>query len=340
MKETLNTKANHITQEAASREGKILLTKTRIFFVSDVHGSERMFLKFTNAGKYYKANVLMIGGDITGKTITPVFDKGGSWTAQYVGHWRTARNEQELGLLEKDIRDLGSYAYRTTDSEWNTLRESEAKSNQLFEQVMSDSIRRWVKIAEERLKPLGCKVIINTGNDDLPIVGKIISESDYIIYPNESIIQIDDHEMPSIGYSNMTPWNCPGDLPEEALLSKLEEVTSGLKRPETSLFNFHCPPYDTQIDVAPRLDPDLKPYLTPGGEPEMAHVGSSSVRKVIEKLHPLAGLHGHIHESRGVSQVGKTQCFNPGSEYLTGVLRGLVLNLSDKKLDNYIFTQG
>jgi Icc-related predicted phosphoesterase len=61
---------------------------------------------------------------------------------------------------------------------------------------------------------------------------------------------------------------------------------------------------------------------------------------MIEKLQPLAGLHGHIHESRGLSKIGRTPCFNPGSEYATGVLRGLVLNLSDKKLENYVFTEG
>jgi Icc-related predicted phosphoesterase len=129
-------------------------------------------------------------------------------------------------------------------------------------------------------------------------------------------------------------------LAEEELLSKLEQSTSGLENPGNSLFNFHCPPYDTQIDVAPKLDRELRPVLTPGGEPEMTHVGSTSVRRMIERFQPLVGLHGHIHESRGMSNVGKTVCFNPGSEYTTGVLRGLILNLSDKKLDNYVFTEG
>jgi Icc-related predicted phosphoesterase len=317
------------------------MSKTRIFFVSDIHGSERMFLKFTNAGKVYKADVLVIGGDITGKSITPVFNKGGSWTAQYIGTWRTAQNQVELEKLERDIRDQGSYPYRATEDEWASLRGSESKMDDLFTQVMSDSIRRWTRIAEDRLKPLGCKVIFNIGNDDHAIVGDIIKESDYVIYPNETVVQVDDHhEMPSVGYSNMTPWNCPGDLSEEELMMKLEKATSTLTKPEASLFNFHCPPYDTQIDVAPKLDADLRPVLTPGGEPEMAHVGSTSVRKVIEKFRPLAGLHGHIHESRGFSQVGKTLCFNPGSEYITGVLRGLVVNLSEKKIDNYVFTEG
>jgi Icc-related predicted phosphoesterase len=317
------------------------MSKTRVFFVSDVHGSERLFLKFTNAGRVYKADVLMIGGDITGKTITPIFERGGSWTAQYVGAWRTANNQQNLEKLEKDVRELGSYPYRTTETEWASLRESEQKMDDLFATLMSESIRGWVGLAEERLKPLGVKTILNIGNDDLPLVGDLIKASDYVIYPNESIVQIDDHhEMPSLGYSNMTPWNCVGDLSEEELMSKLEKTIAGLGKPETSIFNFHCPPYDTQLDVAPKLDANLAPVLTPGGEPEMAHVGSTSVRKVIEKLQPLAGLHGHIHESRGVSKIGRTQCFNPGSEYVSGVLRGLVINLSEKKIDNYVFTEG
>jgi Icc-related predicted phosphoesterase len=317
------------------------MTNTRLFFISDIHGSERLFLKFTNAGRVYKADVLVLGGDITGKTVTPVFNQGSSWKAEYVGTWRTANSKGDLEKLEREIRELGSYPYRTTESEWLTLRQSEASMEKVFVQVMSESIKNWVQIAEDRLKPIGVKVIFNIGNDDLSVVGDILGQSNYLIYPNEKVISIDDkHEMASVGYSNMTPWNCPGDISEEELLSKLEKTTSELTDPHTSLFNFHCPPYDTQIDVAPKLDKDLKPVLAPGGEPEMSHVGSTSVRKMVEKFQPLAGLHGHIHEARGFSQIGKTVCFNPGSEYTTGVLRGLIVNLSDKKIDNYVFTEG
>ena len=317
------------------------MANTRALFVTDIHGSERLLLKFLNAAKVYKANVLICGGDITGKTITPIMAENGSWKAEYVGSVRTAATEQELDNLEREIRALGSYPYRTTKSEWEGLRGNEAKMEGVFVQVMTDSVRRWMELAEERLKPLGVKAIFNAGNDDLQAARDVLGESDYVIYPEGKIISIDDkHEMPSVGYSNMTPWNCPGDVSEEELAAKLEKATSGLSDPSTSLFNFHCPPHDTQIDVAPKLDKDLRPVLTPGGEPDMAHVGSTAVRQMIQKLQPLAGLHGHIHESRGLSKVGRSVCFNPGSEYVTGILRGLILNLSDKKVDNYVFTEG
>jgi len=317
------------------------LTNTRVFFVTDIHGSERLLLKFVNAAKVYKSDVLICGGDITGKTVTPVMAENGSWKAEYVGSIRTASTVQELDNLEREIRALGSYPFRTTKSEWEELRQHETKMDEVFAQVMTDSLRRWIKVAEERLKPIGVKAIFNAGNDDLQAARDVLGESDYVIYAEGKIISVDDkHEMTSVGYSNMTPWNCPGDISEEELAARLEKATSGLSDPRTSLFNFHCPPYDTQIDVAPKLDKDLRPVLTPGGEPDMAHVGSTAVRQMIEKLQPLAGLHGHIHESRGLSKVGKTVCFNPGSEYVTGILRGLILNLSDKKIDNYVLTEG
>ena len=317
------------------------MTKTRVFFVTDIHGSERLFLKFLNAAKAYKANVLIYGGDATGKTVTPVLQEEGAWKAQYVGSWRKAGTKQELDNLERDIRALGSYPYRTTESKWQVLRRSEASMDAVFAEVMTENLRRWLLIAEERLKPMGVKIIFNAGNDDLQAAREVLGQSEYVIYPEGKIVSIDDkHEMPSVGFSNMTPWNCPGDVSEEELTGKLEGATSGLTNPENSLFNFHCPPYDTQIDVAPKLDKDLRPVLTPGGEPDMAHVGSTAVRQIMEKLQPLAGLHGHIHESRGLSRINRTVCFNPGSEYVTGVLRGLILNLSDKKIDNYVFTEG
>lgn len=317
------------------------MTNTRVFFVTDIHGSERLLLKFVNAAKVYKSDVLICGGDITGKTVTPIMAENGSWRAEYVGSIRTASTVQELDNLEREIRALGSYPFRTTKSEWEELRQHETKMDEVFAQVMTDSLRRWIKVAEERLKPIGVKAIFNAGNDDLQAARDVLGESDYVIYPEGKIISVDDkHEMTSVGYTNMTPWNCPGDISEEELAARLEKATSGLSDPRTSLFNFHCPPYDTQIDVAPKLDKDLRPVLTPGGEPDMAHVGSTAVRQMIEKLQPLAGLHGHIHESRGLSKVGKTVCFNPGSEYVTGILRGLILNLSDKKIDNYVLTEG
>lgn len=42
-----------------------------IFFATDIHGSNVCWKKFVNAGKFYGANVLVLGGDVTGKMVVP-----------------------------------------------------------------------------------------------------------------------------------------------------------------------------------------------------------------------------------------------------------------------------
>ena len=43
----------------------------RIFFATDVHGSERCFRKFLAAATVYEAEVLLLGGDVAGKGLVP-----------------------------------------------------------------------------------------------------------------------------------------------------------------------------------------------------------------------------------------------------------------------------
>jgi len=73
----------------------------------------------------------------------------------------------------------------------------------------------------------------------------------------------------------------------------------------------------------------------------MTHVGSTAVRHVIERHRPLLGLHGHVHESRGLWRFGRTLCLNPGSEYPEGILRGARVELNERKgVRAYQLTQG
>ena len=48
----------------------------KLFFATDVHGSEICWKKFVSAGKFYGADVLILGGDMTGKAIVPIIAQG------------------------------------------------------------------------------------------------------------------------------------------------------------------------------------------------------------------------------------------------------------------------
>ena len=174
------------------------------------------------------------------------------------------------------------------------------------------------------------------GNDDPKQLAEIIGSSSYVKNPEGKIVDLDEaHEMISSGYSNPTPWNTPREVSEDELGRMIETMASGLKDPKNSIFNLHCPPYDSTLDTAPQLDETLRPIVTMGDLLKIP-VGSTAVRAAIEKYQPMVGLHGHIHESPGHVKIGRTICVNPGSEYQSGILRGYIIDLEKDKLKQCI----
>ena len=109
------------------------------------------------------------------------------------------------------------------------------------------------------------------------------------------------------------------------------------------VFNLHCPPKDTPIDTCLKLEVrpgELPRPIREGGRFVTTGGGSVAVREAIERYQPLVGLHGHIHESGGRFRIGRTQTFNPGSEYVQGVLQGVIVSLKGGRLVSYQHTQG
>src|SRR5690606_24475456 len=139
------------------------------------------------------------------------------------------------------------------------------------------------------------------------------------------------------GWSNRTPWDTHREEDESQLKVRYEAMISQLKNPGNAVFNIHVPPHRSGLDEAPELDKDLRPVLA--GQ-ALKPVGSTALREVIEKYQPLLGLHGHIHEGRGSTRIGKTLCINPGSMYEQGALLGAIVQLGKNKIENYVLTTG
>jgi Icc-related predicted phosphoesterase len=318
------------------------LTRTRLFFATDIHGSDRCFGKFLSAAKAYKANAIILGGDITGKMIVPIVkEKDGSYRVYLLGKEERPRNEQELKTVMATIKAVGYYPHVTDEAEVDEMTKNPKKVMEMFQRMMTDSVKTWVGQAEERLKSTGVRCFISAGNDDEHYIDHVLSSSNYVVYPEGQVIRLDDaHEMVSCGFTNMTPWKCPRDISEEELGEKIEAMMARVENKSNCIMNLHCPPFGTTIDMAPRLTEELKPVLEPGGGMEMVPVGSTSVRKAIETHQPLLGLHGHIHEAKGVAKIGRTLCINPGSEYTEGILKGFLVEFDEKGIRDYIFTSG
>jgi Icc-related predicted phosphoesterase len=318
------------------------LVRTRFFAASDVHGSNLCFRKFVNAGKFYGAEVLILGGDVTGKTMVPIVRlKGGGFkfndgddSAQVL------ESEERLDAVIKEMGDRGQYPYVTDPAEFEELSEKPELVDRLFKKLMVERLESWMKLADERLTGTDKRCYISPGNDDVMEIDEALDSGTRVINPEGKVVEIDgQHEMITLGYTNRTPWNSSREVDEDILLEKISAMADRVKDMKTAIFNLHVPPIDTPIDQAPKLDKNLKPMVS-GGDLVMASAGSSAVRESIERYQPLVGIHGHIHESRGTVKIGRTMCFNPGSEYNSGILRGLLCELEGGSIRSYMLTSG
>lgn len=315
--------------------------KLRLFFVTDIHGSDVCFKKFINSVDVYKAQVLIIGGDITGKSIVPIFNKGSSYEVDFMGEKHEVSNETSLREIVKRIRNSGSYVYFTTKKEWEEIIDKPTEMEKLFNELVVASLKEWIDFAENKLKGKGVICLIQPGNDDSYAIDSVLNSSSVILNSNEKVLELAPSlKVLSLGYSNPTPWNCPRDISEKELSDKIDKLIQEAKSGETLIFNIHVPPFGTGIDDAIELDENMRPKMGPGGIIFKKPVGSTAVREAIMKYQPLLSLHGHIHESKGFYKLGKTLCVNPGSEYQEGILRGVLIQLSENKVKDFLFTSG
>ena len=301
---------------------------TRLLFVTDLHASEITFRKLMNAVEIYEATLLIIGGDLAGKRVVPVINDANGYTTSVSGEDLVV-NESGLPDLMAKIKNLGQYPLVVSVEEYGELADDPDEVHRRFLDSAHAQIDDWTARLAAKFEPKGIPVYITGGNDDYMSIEGILDAAPWVVNAGEKVVElVPGVEMISTGFGNPTPWNCPRDVSEEELLGIITTVADKLAHPESAVFNLHVPPFGSGLDQGPLLDTSVTPPRPIVGE--TAPVGSTAVREVIERYKPLVGLHGHIHESRGIQKVGRTTCINPGSEYTEGLLRSAVVDLGKK----------
>jgi len=312
----------------------------KVFFATDIHGSEVCWRKFLNAAAFYKVDMVVLGGDVTGKAMVPIVaHPGGRWQVTVRGQAYTLESEQELEEIKKQIRNAGSYPAMVSPDELQEMSKTEGAVDRRFTVEMTQSLDRWLDMADGKLRGGEIPCILNGGNDDIWEIDDIIEQSPCVSFGEGKMLDLDGFSLVSMGWTNPTPWDTFREAPEPELAAKIETVVSQIPDMERAIFNFHAPPYGTGLDEAPALDGNLRPMH---GGAVMKPVGSTAVRDAILQHQPMLSVHGHIHESRAVKKMGRTLAINPGSVYGDGVLQGAVLDLNPKKgkVAKYLLVNG
>jgi Icc-related predicted phosphoesterase len=311
-----------------------------LYYASDVHGSERCWRKFLGAPRFYGASKLVMGGDLTGKAIVPiVLSSNGAFTCSFLGEDRSGSGDEARAELEAAIRFNGMYPWPATADEIAAVADSEAAQAELFNRLLRDEAQRWVELADERLREQDVEGFVIAGNDDPWFIDDVLATGTSLHFCDDQVVRVADHEMLSLSYANRTPWDSPRELDEDALYERIDRLAQQLEEPETAIFNLHVPPFDSGLDRVVELDDQLQPVFR-SGTPVQVPAGSTAVREIIEEYQPAVSLHGHIHESKGEAQLGRTLSLNSGSEYNSGRIHGVLVRFVERRAHSHQFVVG
>ena len=311
----------------------------RIFFATDIHGSEVCWRKFLNAGAFHKADVLVMGGDMTGKAMVPITQHNGGWRVTLQEQEHRLADEAEVAAMEKRISDRGYYPIRLSGDEMAAWQADPSLVDTRFKAEMLAQVQRWMNLADERLAGKGITCIVSPANDDIFEIDPIIAAATLVQLGESNLIDLDGFSLVSTGWANPTPWNTFRELPEDQLRERIDGLVASVADRKRAIFNFHAPPYGSNLDNAPQIGADMR-YVS-GGQ-ALIPVGSRAIRDAIIEYGPVLSLHGHIHEGRGAVKLGRTLAVNPGSTYEDGVLQAAIVDLDPKKgeVKRYLLING
>lgn len=300
----------------------------RLFFASDIHGSTACFSKLLRARDFYKVDVVLMGGDLAGKELIPIVPEGAVKVATFRGSRHELETEEEVVEFERRAALVGAYTARIDAEELEHLRADQTHVERLMHELIIERTERWVELAHERLGSSRDRFYLGLGNDDFDELIPVI-DGDVVGYAREGAMDFGDYTLVNLGWSNPTPWKTGREAPEDVLAARLQEMSEGLDAARTIL-NVHVPPFASGLDLAPRLDEELQIQLE-GGEPDLVPVGSTAVDAFVRRFQPALSLHGHIHEGKGTTTIGRTTVVNPGSEYDQATLLGAIIDVRPGK---------
>ncbi|MGQ0668622.1 MAG: metallophosphoesterase family protein [Actinomycetota bacterium] len=318
---------------------------TRLFYASDIHGSQVTYRKFLNAAKFYEVDALVFGGDLMGKLLIPIVrDAGNTWRARLQGQNHHIQDAAQLAEFQTNLETLGFYWFECDPDEYREYEGNQEKIDALFDVLAKERLAQWVELAEERLAGTHVRCYLCGGNDDTDEVLTALDQAhDRVVNCENRLVPLDnEHVMATVGYSTPTPWETPRERTDEEIGEVIEKLLAEVSDPSRCVLNFHVPPLDSSLDTCLKLDASVWPPtpLIENGQPIYYGAGSQSVTDALERFQPVVGLHGHIHESRGATRYGRTPAFNPGSEYGEGVLRGLIVAIRGGEVIGHQFTSG
>jgi Icc-related predicted phosphoesterase len=227
---------------------------------------------------------------MTGKAMVPIVSSNGGWEVTLQDQRHVLTTEEEVRSVEKRISDRGYYPIRLTPEEVAAWNADSSLVDARFKAEMLGNVERWMALADERLEGKGIRCVVSPANDDMFEIDPIIASAKNVELGEANTIPLDGFTLVSTGWANTTPWHTYRELEEPELRERIDSLVADVSDPKRAIFNFHAPPYGSNLDNAPKLDADMK-YVS-GGQALIPETLSKvrELRRRISRINPACEL--------------------------------------------------
>jgi uncharacterized protein len=192
----------------------------RIFFATDLHGSDTCFRKFLASKAFYSADVLILGGDYTGKALLPIVRDAHGYHATLLNREHSLRSESETAAFEQRAKQFGFYALRVTIDELDRLNHDLSYRQQRENELIQERLREWILLAAARSGDT--PIYICPGNDDDPAMDPLLEFSPPFVWIERRVMPLaEGYWLLGFGGSNPTPWETPREYDEAQISAGL-----------------------------------------------------------------------------------------------------------------------
>jgi Icc-related predicted phosphoesterase len=300
----------------------------RIFFTTDIHGSEACFKKLLRAREFYEVDAIVLGGDYTSKSLLVCVRGRDGTVAKLDGKEVRLTSREEVESFRKWNSDRGRMTRVVDEEEYRDAERNPERRDQWISDALRELLTHWTEMADEAFSKNGCKIYQIPGNDEPLFCDEFFNDAPFVPLDGRHI-RLNDHlAILGIGGSTPTPWETPREYSEQEIEDCIAKSLDKNLAALPLIFVAHVPPLNSGLDEAPALKNDYA-YKLSFGAPEKVYVGSQAIRRAVENLRPIAGLFGHVHEARGKVIIGKTVCVNPGSAFDQGRLQGCIVSIEN-----------
>lgn len=270
-----------------------------LLFTADVHGNQGQITAALKRAEQLGLDAIVFGGDIAPKEGN--LEDGAHWKPNH----KTRNPEAQRSFYHNFMIPIFSRYSRTGFDVFAMMGNDDFRVNMdILEEANASGKLRLLHDREYQL-PNGLWIVGTSWVDITPFLNKDWEKHDTTV-PDE-----DNKEKRRIGYvadlnggiGQIVDFNSVPTT--DSLKSHLFGTIQSLSPPDRTIYVFHAPPYNTNLDQVIR-------------DGQIVHLGSMAVRRYFEKIGGLLGLHGHIHETVAVSgefqdNVGNVKAASPGN---------------------------